>query len=271
MNTSILGDKIIVLWQVLLGGGAIVFSAAFGAWLMGRKWRKKGEQPPSSDQRVTVCAFVAIGSLLLFPAGMGVLYTLSHEGWLVAITLPVAAIVVVCLVIARSLVGGWTRSVKPHIWMVVLLCGITGVVCFGPSFGRMRILGQRVMDGNSLNSIGKGLVIYHDEYDAYPDDLRRLVDFGWPEGLLRSIYGSEKPHKPRSVPYDGPCDHIYIRLPADAPDNLVWVWQPVKYHDNEGGHVLFKDGSVCWMQAERLKAEVARTHKWLESHPSTQP
>ncbi|MCK4624552.1 MAG: hypothetical protein KAV00_04520 [Phycisphaerae bacterium] len=271
MNTSILGDKIIMLWQVLLGGGAVVFSVAFGAWLMGRKWRKKGEQPPSLAHRVEVCTAVAIASLLGLPVVFGFMVTLIHME-MPCVTLPGVAIFIGCIVTSRSIRRDWTRSVKPQLWMIGLICGIIGTMCFAGTVGRFRVISKRVIDGANLNGVGIGLGLYHAEYDAYPDDLRRLVDTGiTPADLLRSIYGSEKPHKPRSVPYDGPCDYIYIRLPEDAPDDLIRVWQPVEYHDNEGGNVLFKDGNVRWLTPERLIAELAKTYRWLEARPTTQP
>ncbi len=272
MNTSIFGDKIIVLWQVLLAGGAVVFSVTFGAWLMGRKWRKKGEQPPSRARRVAVCTAVAIASLLGLPVVVGFMITLIHME-MPCVTLPGVAIFIGCIVTSRRIRRNWTRSIKPQLWMIGLICGITGVMCFAGTLGRFRVLAKRPIDGGNLSGIGHVLAHYHEEHGKYPDDLRRLVDDGRDAQLLLSRYGtgSKEIPDPRPVPYDGPCDHIYIRLPEDAPDDLVWVWQPVKYHDNEGGFVLFKDGRVRWLTPERLKAEVARTHKWLETHPTTQP
>ena len=283
MNTSILGDKIIVLWQVLAFGCVLGSIFYLLPWFIGRLYRWRGVEPPSRGRIITACtlvvlitgfvSFIVTGLLLII---MGASIRTGDVWFLLPVFLlawigssVVTSIIVLRLFLSKSAKGCRRILLLPAIGLALCAMGIH--VCVMPSIGRMKILGQRVMDGNSLKSIGQGLVIYHDEYDAYPDDLRRLVDFGWPEGLLRSIYGSERPTKPRTVPYDGPCDHIYIRLPDDTPDNLVWVWQPVKYHDNEGGHVLLKDGSVRWMEAERLKAEVARTHKWLESHPTTQP
>ena len=273
MNTSIIGDKIIVLWQVLLAGGVIAFSATFGAWLMGRKWRKKGEQPPRFASRSWACAAVAIASLLGLAAAFGLLITVSNEGEIAIITLPSAAIVVGCIITSVWLMGGWTRSVKAHILIIVFLCGIAGAVSFFATADRLKDLSKRCIDGSSLNGIGKGLMLYHDEYGAYPDDLRRLVDYGQPAKLLLSMYSTRKDEIPETYPaaYPGPCDYIYIRLPEDVPDDLVWVWQPVRYNEDEGGWVLLKDAGVRWMKAERLKAEVARTHKWLEAHPTTQP
>ena len=271
MNTSIIGDKIIVLWQVLLAGGVIAFSATFGAWLMGRKWRKKGEQPPSLARRVAVCTAVAIASLLGLPVVFGFMVTLIHMV-MPCVTLPGVAIFIGCIVTSRRIRRNWTRSIKPQLWMIGLICGITGAMCFWGTIGRFTTLSKRVVDGANLNGIGKGLIFYHAEYDAYPDDLRRLVDAHTTSAdVLRSIYGSERPTKPRTVPYDGPCDYIYIRLPDDAPDNLIRVWQPVEYHDNEGGHVLLKDADVRWLTPEQLIAELARTYRWLEAHPTTQP
>ena len=277
MNTSIYGDKIIVLWQVLLAGGAVAFSVTFGVWLMGRKWRKKGEQPPSLARRGAACATLAIFAFLALPVALGLAFitfdgtSLTAFAWL---TLPGAVIIIGCLVAAIRLMKGWGGRVELCVVLILFVCHVCGAWCLTHTGQRMTFRTLRVMDQAKLHGIGRSLVTYHDEYEVYPDDLRRLVDNGTcpPEPLLgfRGTHPSEVP-KPRSVPYQGPCDFIYIHLPEDAPDDLVWVWQPLEHYDGDGGNVLFKDGDTRWMKAERLKAEIARTHKWLETHPTTQP
>ncbi len=274
MGTSFFGDTTFVLRLLLPPVGAFIASAVFVPWLMGWKWRRKGEQPPRLARRVVTCAIIAIAALLgplIVIGGLDVLG--GGDPVEIAITLSFVAITIGCIVAAARLMRDWTKSVKAHVWLIVLVCGIASFVFFITGVGRSFTLAKRAIDGACLHTIGHELVHYHEEHGAYPDDLRRLVDFEQPADLLLSIYGTSKDKipDPRPVPYDGPCDFIYIRLPDDAPDDLVWVWQPVKYHKNEGGNVLFKGGYVRWMKAEQLKAEVARTHKWLEAHPTTQP
>ncbi len=277
MNTSILGDKIIVLWQVLLAGGAVVFSVTFGAWLMGRKWRKNGDQPPSRARRVGACAAVAVAALLGLPVLFGLAFTTFDGASLTAfawLTLPGAVIVGGCGVAAFRLMRGWGGQVGLYVVLILFVCHVCGNWCLIHTGQRMTFTTLRVIDQSSLRGIGCSLVVYCDRYDVYPDDLRRLVDDSTcPPGLLLGFRGTHpsKVPKPPSVPYDGPCDFIYIRLPDDAPGDLVWVWQPVEHYDGDGGGVLFKNGDTRWMKAERLEAEVARTHKWLEAHPTTQP
>ena len=288
MNTSILGDKIIVFWQVLAFGCILGSVFYLLPWFIGRLFRWRGVEPPSLGRVKMACVLTTTIGVFISPVVLMMLLLivemfvgtlLASDEWLILPVMllvwigssVVTSIIVLRLFLSKSAEG--RQSILLPAALGLAFCALGTHMCVMPSLGRMKILAKRCIDGSNLNGIGKGLVIYHDEYGAYPDDLRRLVDFGWPEGLLRSIYGSEKPPVPDSRPahYDGPCDHIYIRLPDDAPDNLVWVWQPVRYHDNEGGNVLFKDGSVRWLTPEQLKAEVARTHKWLESHPTTQP
>ncbi len=170
---------------------------------------------------------------------------------------------------------GWGNRVKAHIILLVLVCSISGMVSFVDTIYRMRrILTLRELDMSNLNCIGTGLILYHMDYNAYPDDLRCLVDEGTClAGMLLSVRGTDNSEIPDTYPadYPGPCDFIYIRLPEDAPDDCVWVWQPLEHHDGDGSGVLFKSGDVEWLEAGQLKAEVARTHKWLEAHPATQP
>ena len=293
MNTSIFGDKIIVLWQVLAFGcilGSIFFLLP---WFIGWLYRWRGVEPPSLDRRIKTCTLVVLITVFVSWFATHIVYavilllfvvfgevvgafrtSVEWHGPSVLLLAWIVSSVAISIILVRLFLS---KSAKGHQWMLLpvaiglALCVMGTHMCAMPSRGRMITLAKRAVVPSNLNGIGKGLILYHKEYGVYPDDLRRLVDHGQPEALLRSIYGSEKPHKPRTVPYDGPCDFVYIRLPADAPDNLVWAWQPVKYHDNEGGYVLFKSYNVRWMKAEQLKAEVARTHKWLETHPTTQP
>ncbi len=99
MNTSILGDKIIVLWLVLPAGGAVVFSAIFFAWLMGRKWRKKGEQPPSRARRGAACAALAMFAFLAIPVALGFQQS-CHFAKFAYVSRLLPMIVVVCLLVA---------------------------------------------------------------------------------------------------------------------------------------------------------------------------
>ncbi len=292
MDTSIIGDKIIVLWQVLVFGcvlGGIFFLLP---WFLGRLYRWRGIEPPSLGRRIMTCTLVVLITVfvsyivsyivivLLFIILGAVLGTFRAGDewilWSVFLPLWIGSLVAICIILVRLFLS---ESAEGHRWISNLIalglaiCVMGIYLCAMPSIGRTKTLAKRSIDGGNLSGIGHVLAHYHEEHGEYPDDLRRLVDDGRDAQLLLSRYGTSKDEipDPWPVPYDGPCDFVYIRLPDEAPDDLVWVWQPVKYNEDEGGWVLLKDTGVRWMQAEKLKAEVARTHKWLEAHPTTQP
>jgi len=154
--------------------------------------------------------------------------------------------------------------------VVIATCALAVQLAGLRSLYRVGTLAKRPIDGGNLNVIGKGLALYRDEHAAYPDDLRLLATDGhiaW-KHLLSAMAGTMESD---TQPKDRPVDFVYIRLPEDAPPDLVWVWQPAAHHDGEGSHVLLKSGKVRWLEPVELLTALAQTQRWLASRPTTQP
>ncbi len=271
MDTSIVGDRIIVLWQVLLAGGAGIFSVTFVPWLIGFKWRKKDEQTPALASRVTACAALAIAGLLVWPVFLFFYLGIFAGVEFFCVFLPGMVIIIGCGVWAERIRKEWGMTTSSYFLLIKFVCGVSGGICTLGTVWNSSDLANP--DISSLHAISFCLTDYHQRYGVYPDDLRRLVDEGLVSGKVLLGSGSSVANgvgESPPVPYRGPCEFVYIRLPEDAPGDLVWVWLPAEHGDSVSV-VLWKNGKAHWLKTEQLTAAVARTHKWLKAHPATQP
>jgi len=154
------------------------------------------------------------------------------------------------------------------ITVLVYMAVLQATVLLGLS--RWRELSRRCMDQVSIRSIGRYLMLYHDEYHAYPDDLRQLVDIGYSgQHLLSANSDSEAPSYEQH-PYAGPCDYTYAKLPPHSPRDLARVWLSPDFHYKEVGYVLLSEGTVASMPPADMDALIHKTRAWLDSQAQLQ-
>ena len=56
---------------------------------------------------------------------------------------------------------------------------------------------------------------------------------------------------------------VYVILSDKAPGDMLCAYEPLKINGGEGANVLYVDSHVAWVTPERLKKDLAKTHKWL--------
>jgi hypothetical protein len=115
-------------------------------------------------------------------------------------------------------------------------------------------LAQRVASATRMRSLALGLLAYHAQNSEYPPDLKTLADenFVTPDMLL---------HPGAKGPANRASDYAYIRPAANAPGDLVAIYEPLELNGGEGGNVATVDGACRWMKAADLNAAVERAKK----------
>jgi hypothetical protein len=275
MDTSILYEKTIALWHVLLMavGVTIVLVAAPPAMRMGFGAYK--EEPPDKKNcfRATwVAALIAgvgaplvVAMLCYYFVGDLLVYEWHWALKLAVGILLAGSVFGVCLVAMDFLLVGRSAMVWSRVLPAAMICavGVSAVdVALAGSFGRFRQLERRSIDRTSLDSIFHGLNAYYNTYHVYPDDLRRLVDAQLVEKVeLVSVFGHAQSEirASRSSPYSGPVDFTYVKLPPDSYDDIVWVCQSPSLQDDEGAYVLYKCGAVKWLGPKELVFEMGKS------------
>jgi len=286
VNISLVGDRLVVLWQVLVLIAALAGVLLLAPWLLGRM-RDRGVEPPSLRKRMSACGWTFLAAMFLAPfvhwlvlAGASG-HRMSQTGetaLLIGSAALWSALTGACAMLMiwgspHSPAGG-RRGPRILAGVVIATCALAVQLAGLRSLGRARTVAKRSIDRWKLIAVSKGLFAYRHEHAAYPDDLRLLVTSGYlPWDQLLSTFG---PNRSRTLesdtqPKDRPVDFVYIRLPEDAPLDLVWVWQPPAHHDGEGSYALLKSGKVRWMEPVELRTALARTERWLASRPTTQP
>jgi len=275
-------DMLLYILQpgMLVSLGVLIVLTIAGSLLIGRKYRKAGAKPPALASRVIVCGCIAI------VAAMAHVVAFAYRGimtiaqlWSIAtadqsldmlIYPGVLMVFAICAYSAWQIARRWPISIK-DIAKVIVVAGLASMVM--PARVIELKTTSRIWTVNDLRGISYSLERYHKYQKEYPDDLRMIVDDRLDTYKLVSPSSSSGEKIPESwgPPYQGPCDYVYINLPKDAPVDLVWVWEPVEFNMNFGGHALLKGGKIRWMSADELNAEVARSNEWLERHASTQP
>jgi len=253
-------DRVLLLCWAVAGASAML-SLTLAPWLMSGSIRKRGLTGRQSRFRLAVACFLMTGAI---PIGLLLLFGVAHPVLLVA---GVAGVL--------GLFGSVLREPRLPVWGrhfgIIVLCNLLYLGAFQAGLGRCRVLGKRSVDGASLSTIGKALLMYGQQHGQFPDDLRRLVDEGLiSENSLLPIW-SDRRHAPQTKPYSGPCEFTYIPLPQDAPEGLMWVWESPQYHRGEGAWILYAWGAVKWVTPEQLRGDVDRTHAWLAARPKTLP
>ncbi len=176
----------------------------------------------------------------------------------------------------------------------VLSVGILTVVCtvvFGAIYlqflNRARIMHVEAIYGVNMMKIGNSLVRYENKHGNFPDNLGQLIDeviipcdlFRLPNNWDR-IEATHERHK-QGEPAESPPDFHYIKLPKDAPGDLLWVWPDPKAFEGERFYVLCFDAYVKRLMfnthvkrimPDELPAEIKKTNDWLEKHhPTSRP
>ena len=271
MNTTLIGYRFLVLWQVLVAAGVITLSTMIGTWLIRFAARRKGDQPPSLVSTIAVSALVAIGAIISGALFLFSLWALPNvpelglPGLVVIVGINAAAVWLM-----KKLPG--LPGKRPALLLIIPSCGICGLVVFWFTMQHTFEYANRARNVTNLHEIGQGLIMYQQEHGTYPDDLRQLVDAGLDPVCLLAAYsksGKEFAREEHKRPYRGPCDYSYTRLPAGAPGDLVWVWLAPEFFHDEWAFVLLKNGSASLITAEELSEMLAKTSSWMRDQPTT--
>jgi len=258
-------DRILLRCWVVAGCSALL-SVTLGPWLLRLSLQKRRVAVGSLLRRVGACflmgAAVPIGLFLLLGLAAHPLFLVPGVGGI-------------------FLLFGVIRKqprlpVRGRHLGIILLCNLIYFAAWLAGLNRGRELGKRVIDASNLHQIGQGILVYRDKHGAFQDDLRHLIDAGLGSARMLVPIFSDTPWEfPQNRPYSGPCEFNYVRLPRNAPDGLVWVWQDPKYHRGDGAWVLYTWGPVEWVTPEKLREDVRNTESWLRATqrglPSTSP
>ena len=262
-------------WQWVVLGCVPVVVFILAPWLLGLLYRADGDPPPGRGRRIWVMfiGLLATGGTLAVGSLLALLVLAEARA---SDAVLVGALVVVG--VGGLLLGYWAtrralraapaaprrRAVIPFVMVAASVLGIAAV--WLTFLGRARIVVTRSIDAANVNGIGKALQLYHAEHGAFPDDLRRMVDEGMLGAVMLTCHWGQAYKRipdPLTKPYDGPCEFRYFRLPDDAPEDLLRVWQSPAYHDGEGACVLLKSGHVQWVAGSGVLERVDRTWRWL--------
>lgn len=258
-------------WQLPVIMAALAMLFVLAPRLIARSCRKSGLPVPPLADRCTQSFLVFLATsfgLFILVLFFGATSLLS--GFWFTIIVPALGLVVLAWVV-WSYHRKHPRTVQLAYGLATAIATLALVTCFLASAFRMQLFSQRAIDSMRLNNIGKALAMYSTEppEGSFPPDLRTLVNMNQQAAILLACRGSQE-KSPPDKPYTGPCDFKYIH-PTIYRDDLVVVWEPVEFHNGEGGAVLYQSGKVSWLSADKLQAEVQRTEQWNAAHPATQP
>lgn len=233
--------------------------------------------PPASYAATAIWSVVAaiivavVGPILFLPfAGL----TSVFGGICIAIGLPVVLLGVTWLSIwlASSVVAvndpAFGRKTTWSVGVIIAVTVLANTVAAEFSLSRVRNLSARTISGANLKSVAVGLALYNEKHGEYPADLRTLATEGAVNWYHLLSWTSAPQADPGIKADKRAVDFVYIRPRADFPDDLVIVYEPPRFNDDEGGYVLTFDMKVRWLDADKLYAEVARTEKWIKDNPA---
>ena len=246
----------VLLWCWAVAGCSALLSITLAPWMMRLSLRKRGAAIGSLLRRAVACFLMGAA----FPIALFLLFgLLAHP----VLLIPGVGGVVLLF----KLMGKRPRlPVSGRHLGIILLCNLIYFAAWLPALNRCRELGKRCIDGANLHGIGQGLLAYRDKHGAFPDDLRQLVDAGLGSAnMLVPVLSDTREEFRQTRPYSGPCEFNYVRLPRNAPDGLVWVWQDPKYHRGDGAWVLYTWGSVEWVTPGKLREDIGNTEAWLRT------
>jgi len=137
-----------------------------------------------------------------------------------------------------------------------------------PSLMRAREGAKISISSRRLDAIGEAASDYAAAYQSPAPDLAALCErhLLHPDVLVSPLSG-----RPAPVLQDGrlvgEVDYIYIRLPLDAPIDLVQAHErPGNYPRRDGTNVLYKDRSVRFVDSQTFQRELRRTREWMTAH-----
>ena len=273
----------------------VILVLTIGPILIRRAFQKKGLEAPSLANRFWRCfgagcaAVVGSFGIMFFSAYIGgrVFGLISQLTATVLVILWfIVTAVGLVLLSARLCVPPAEDPNSPHplgkrrvLSSGILIAACTAVFwvnCLS-SLSRLRTLSMAAWYRANVNMIGKGLETYEVEHGDFPDHLGQLIDEGLGPMFFmlpnnwESIEAARERHE-KGEPAKAPPDFYYIKLPKDAPDDLLWVWPDPKAFDGDRFNVLYFDTSVKVLMPHELPAEIKKTTDWLEKHqPTSKP
>ena len=154
---------------------------------------------------------------------------------------------------SRSVLLTILPSVPSSGTVLAVLAGIILLVyVVGPPLGSGHArLRRRSICGANLNTIGKGMHIYLDEYEQSPADIDVLIRYGASEKYLQCPSADK-----------GRKSDYFFHFPTDTPVGNALVGCDLKGNHGEAGrNVLTYQGSVKWIKGEAaFQAELALPH-----------
>jgi hypothetical protein len=132
-----------------------------------------------------------------------------------------------------------------------LVCGAVGLFCVGPllmsillpSLSRARELSKRLVCGANLKSIGTAMLIYANDYPGQgTPSIQTLIDMDLVEPK-QAICPSSSLNQ---------ANYVVVQGARPSPSgNRPLVFEPISNHGDEGGNVVFEDGSVDFLRREK--------------------
>ena len=270
----------------------VILVLTVGPMLIRRAYQKKGLQAPSFADRFGRCflaGVVAVVGGIFSMIILSVIMEISiHAGEVPVMVLSCIWVLIVftvmSLILARMCVPPAENSDSPHplgkrrvlpVGILIAICPIIFWIFGLQSLNRARELSMGAVYSANLKGIGCGLVLYKSVNGCFPDHLGQLVDSGevsYKQFMLPNnwdkIYTAMEQHK-EGEPTKAPPDFNYVKLPENAPGDLLWVWPDPKAFDGERFPVVYFDASVKIITPEELPAKIAKMRDWLTKHPPT--
>ncbi len=139
-----------------------------------------------------------------------------------------------------------------------------------PALPRARSNAARAASTANLHGIGKCIVLYRGLYeDRPPPDLAALLE----ENMISTTRMFVSPVSGREPPrYEdgkliGEMDYVYMPLPANAPGDLIMVYERPENYRGKNTNVLYADGRVEWVDKNTFEARLRRTQDWVKENP----
>jgi len=228
-----------------------------GPILIRRAYYKKGQKPPPLSDRCLRCFWAELATFVCSYIGLLILslpvvvfgYAIPDTMLVEIVVLGIVAIILIFFIVwlvllsAKLCVPSVEDSDLPHPLgkRRVLSVGILIVACVGVCYASwlpiLDALGRSEGEytyRENLKGIGFALVVYKTEHRYFPDHLGQLIDEGEVScEMFRlpnnwdSIEAAEERHK-KGESAKTPPDFHYVKLPKNAPGDLLWVWPDPK-------------------------------------------
>lgn len=145
-----------------------------------------------------------------------------------------------------AIAGIATSSISVAVMLLLILPAILLGMTMPMWAGRAREIANRTICSSNLHGIQKAMISYAARNDdQFPPTIELLLDEGsiMPQTLTC-----------RSGGEDAGYIYIYPNQGANAPGDAILMYEPLTNHNNEGTNILFGDGHIEWLPADKARA-----------------